>query len=516
MPEAGRTRSRRFAAAASFSGTAATMLVASLQSLLLMPLYLHAVGPKLYGAWLASGDVLVWLQSFDLGLPNLMIQRIAKADGERDEKAAGEYFVTGTMILACVSALLVALLYWAAPAIPRWLDLTGDDAGLVVRCIRVAAFASGLTLLNWSVVGYSRAVQDTAALNVTGVIASLAAFVVTFVLLLRGLGLWSLVGGACTRSIVSILGSVAFLVSRSRDGRFKHLRVNRAIAVEMLRMSPATAGGGIAYVLMNQSENAIVGVLLGPALVPILSITRKGADILRALLDMIGFAAYGGFAHLVASRDRSRASRVHAEILSLNLSLGVAAAATYMALNPSFVTRWVGSDYFGGPLLTVLIAAQMITLSASYLINYFYRASGRIVEGSVALIVECAVRVPLMAALVIMLGLKGVPLAGLMTAAVAASVVYRWTMVELSSFSYRVDPRPAKVAIIRSLLLVAGAVVCARVTIASWPFVFGIGIASFAVSATLLVGTDRRLEGIQASVRAWIGYAWPRRGPSGD
>jgi O-antigen/teichoic acid export membrane protein len=498
MPESGPKRNRRFAAAASFSGTAGTMLVASLQSLLLMPLYLSAVGPRLFGAWLASGDVLVWLQSFDLGLPNLMIQRIATAEGKGDRKTAGEYLVTGTAILACVSALLVALLCWVAPTIPRWLDLTGDEAGLLVRCIRVAAFASGLTLLNWSFVGYSRAVQDTAVLNVVGVVASLAAFAVTFVFLVWGLGLWSLAAGACARSAVSILGSVGFLISRGRDGRFRQVRLNREIAVEMLRMSPATAGGGLAYVVMNQSENAVAGVLLGPAVVPILSITRKGADILRALLDMIGFATYGGFAHLVASGDRSRAAQVHAEILFLNLSLGVAAAATYMTVNPSFVVRWMGASYFGGVPLTILMAAQMAVLSVSYLVNYLYRAQGRVVEGSVALILECLVRVPLMAGLASVLGLAGIPLAATLTAVAAAAVVQKRMRSDLPPQNERQKERRWGISAGLLLAIAVAAVLSNRFVFPDWYFVFGFGTLIFALSSGVLVHAALALRDTRA------------------
>jgi O-antigen/teichoic acid export membrane protein len=269
----------------------------------------------------------------------------------------------------------------------------------------------------------------------------------------------------------------------------------------MLSLSPSTALAGIGYALMNQSENAIVGVMLGPDRVPILAITRKGADVLRGLLDMIGFATYGSFAHLVASTDRARAPRVYGEIVSLNLSLGVAAAAAYMAVNPSFVTRWVGGSFFGGPWLTLLIASQMLTMSVSYLINYLYRASGRLVRGSATLIVECAVRVPLMVLLASTIGLIGVPLAGLITSGVSAVLVHTWAIAELTRFSEWSFPFAPRVTLARIGIFALGAASCFVLNIPSWPLVFSVGFAVFAASAVLLNGIDPLLVGVRATAR---------------
>jgi hypothetical protein len=66
-PEPGRRR----AAVGSFLGSFANTLLVSLQAVLLVPFVLRTVGPAVYGAWLASGDLLNWIQVLDLGLPNL-------------------------------------------------------------------------------------------------------------------------------------------------------------------------------------------------------------------------------------------------------------------------------------------------------------------------------------------------------------------------------------------------------------------------------------------------------------
>src|SRR5262245_81108 len=94
---------RRRAAIATLLGTTTNTFVVSLQAVILAPLYLHFVGSRLYGSWLASGEMLVWMQTLDLGLPNVLIQRIGAADGAGDDRTSGEYFATGALFLLLLS-----------------------------------------------------------------------------------------------------------------------------------------------------------------------------------------------------------------------------------------------------------------------------------------------------------------------------------------------------------------------------------------------------------------------------
>src|SRR5947209_4163631 len=101
--------SRRTAALVNLCGSTANTLVVAVQAVILIPLYLHFVGNRLYGAWLASGDILVWLQVFDLGLPNLLIQRIGAADGAGDDETIGEYLATGAVSLLLLGTACVGI-----------------------------------------------------------------------------------------------------------------------------------------------------------------------------------------------------------------------------------------------------------------------------------------------------------------------------------------------------------------------------------------------------------------------
>jgi O-antigen/teichoic acid export membrane protein len=471
-------------------GSSTNTLIVSIQAVVLIPLYLSAVGPRLYGAWLGSGDFLVWMQAFDLGLSNLMIQRIGAAHGHGDSKLVAEYFATGMATMAVVASAIGLAAFGLSFMLPGWMGLSGDEAHTLHWCFVVGVGASTVNVFNNSIVGFSRGIQDTAFMNAIMVGSALAGFATSLGLVLAGWGLWAIALGLVARAAVSLIGSTLFAAMRLRRGLIRFFRVRGHILREFLSISPATALGGISYAVMNQSETALVAIFLKPELAAVLNLTRKALEVARSLVDMIASATYGGFAHLVGSDQRHRTLQVLAEISSLRLSLAIVAASAYLAVNASLVSVWVGSYQYGGTLLTILIAIQFIVVGNSFLLNYLYRATGAVMQGSIALAAESLVRVPLMIGLLLLLGLPGIPLAGIVTGSVFSVLAYHWILKQVAPFSEPQPRIPPRLWMARGLIFCFGVLICVSVQWTSWIFVLAVGSAVVMVGGTVLLRVD--------------------------
>ena len=281
---------------------------------------------------------------------------------------------------------------------------------------------------------------------------------------------------------------------------YRVFRVRRALLREFLVTLPATALGGIGYAVMNQSEAALVAILLKPELAAVLSLTRKALQVAQGLVDMIAFATYGGFAHLVTSDQRHRTLHVHAEIHSLRLSLAIVAASAFMAVNKSLLAVWVGSDQYGGALLTILMATQFVVCGSSFLMNYLYRATGQVMHGSLALVAESLIRVPLMIGLLVWLGLPGGPIASIVSAAIFVWLASRWTVKQVASFSEPSARVSLWVWLGRAAVFGVGALACVFAPWKSWVYVFVAGFAVAVGGGIALLYVDPALGGI----RAWL------------
>jgi O-antigen/teichoic acid export membrane protein len=494
--------SRRWATLATLTGSSTNTLIISIQAVVLIPLYLNAIGPRLYGAWLGSGDILIWIYAFDLGLPNLMIQRIGAAHGRGDPKSVAEYFATGLVVLALVALAIALVAVLLSFPLPAWMGLSGAEAQTLRWCFIVGSIATAFNLFNNSIVGFSRGIQNTTFMNVVGIISSLAGFAVSLGLILTGWGLWAVAFGLVARSGVSIMGSAIFVIRSVRGDLYRFFRVQWSILHEFVVVSPVTALGGISYAVMNQSEAALVAIFLKPELAVVLTLTRKALDVARGLVDMIAFASYGGFAHLVSSDQRHRTLQVYAEINSLRLSLAVALAAAYMAVNASLLSVWTGSAQYGGAWLTILMAVQFIVVGGAFLINYLYRATGPIMKGSMALLVESMVRVPLMIGLLLWLGLPGVPIAGIVTAGIFGWLAYRWLLKEVLSFSEPLPRFSAPVWVGRAIIFSVGMLLCMYVRWETWTYVLVVGSAITFMGSAVLIYVDPVLSTVRASLTA--------------
>ena len=188
--------------------------------------------------------------------------------------------------------------------------------------------------------------------------------------------------GLATRAMVSMAGSALFSVKVMRGEMVRHFHVRRTVLPRIpLRCHPPRRSAALGYALMNQSESAIVAIVLRPELAAVLVFTRKLLEVGRNIVDMIAFAAYGGVAHLVASAQRHRILQVLAEISTLRLTCAIVGATAYMAVNASLVAVWAGPSQYGGPTLTILMGLQFLVVGQSFLLNYLYRATGPVMKG---------------------------------------------------------------------------------------------------------------------------------------
>ena len=489
-PKAAPSPSRRKAAAGTFVATGLNTLILSVQALVLMPLWQHAIGGRVYGAWLASGDFLYWMMAFDLGLPNLMIQRIGAAHGRGDRQLVGRYFATGAIVLAVVGAALSVIAILLAPFMPVLLGLHGQDAVLLTSCLQLAGGATGIVLASNAVLGYTRGVQDTTAFNAFSLLGSAALFAVSFWSVRRGDGLWSIPYGLCARAAFAVAGSLWVVVAHLRKGDLTDFRPTRHIGVEYLRILPATALGGLSYALKNQSESFLIGLVLGPDKVTMFNFTKRGAEVLRALLDTVAFASYGAFAHLVGSEQRQRSLLLHAQLTTLRLSLAIGLVTAFVALNRSFVATWVGAGQYGGDPLTILIGAQVILAGSSFAINYLYRAAGNVMRGSMAQLVESLVRVPAMVVGLYAVGYAGIPLAAILTSVVAMVIQLRWTREDLGAFADPAQILTPRYVVVGATVFALGCVLAYAWFLPGWSRVLTTGLALGAFGVGTMFSVD--------------------------
>jgi O-antigen/teichoic acid export membrane protein len=421
-----RPQSRRHAALATLVGTGGTVAITIGQAFVLIPLCLAYLGAHLYGAWLGASELLVWVQLLDMGIPNLLTQRIGAAVGQGDRMLAARWASTGMTVLAGIGAALAAVAIVAAPLVASWAQVPAADADSFTACFRIGAVASAFLLMANGSIGISRGVQLTVVVSTAQVAGALTGLALTVGLLVSGYGLWALALGLLGRSLVSLAGATLFVQrARVRTG-IPLVGPSSGVLRETAALIPATAAGSAGYLFANNTEILLVTTVFGPVIAAIYTLTRRAIDGVRSLLDSVAWAVYGGFAHLVTADDRHRARAVLREILWVRFAVACLCGAVAVAVNRPFVTLLFGPEHFGGFWLTLAFAVQMIAGGQGFLANYLLRAAGRVREGSFLLAAEAVARVTAMVGGLLAVGLAGAPAAAAATSVVALVVMLRW------------------------------------------------------------------------------------------
>lgn len=497
---------RMRAAMTTFAGSSATTMLVSIQALVMMPLYLSHIGSRMYGAWLATGELLVLMLAFDMGIPNILIQRIGAALAKKDTKAIGAYFGTGAVILCTFATALALCLAVISPFVPTWVHLKGAEAQLLQNTFLVDTFAICFMLINFIFQGLARGLQSTTVVNISSFFATFLGFITTLTLLLNGYGLWSISIGVAVRATLTLLGSILFLLFGVDRSIRESLCYDREVAKEFKKLSPTMFAAGVSYGFMNNSQVLLAALFLGPESATIFGLTRKAADVARNVLDAVGNASYGGFAHLFASGDTKKSQAIYKEIIAVYVAVGLALMCAYVATNPSLVGVWVSKKVFGGSLLTILLALSTLIGGWSYLTLSLYRSTDRHKAVSNALLIECGCRLPVMIGCLLWLGLPGLPIGAISTGLISG-IWAHFKVRGLLGMGNENSVRQNFVWAARITTFALGAIICLVSFRPNWSYVLTVGATLLIGCGALFLGIDPLLNRVRNSVLRKFGRA---------
>jgi len=490
--------SRRSAAYVTLIGGYINIGVVIVQGLLLVPLYLKYIGPQLYGAWLGSGNTIGWLAVIDLGLASLMIQRMGFAHGRGDRSLVSQYLTTGLL----TQLALVTILFVGAVAISSWIPglmgIEGTDSDVLAGCIVLAGVASGLNILNNSVTGFAMALQRTLVMSVVALTGAVVGIGVTISLLLLGLGLWALPLGWVARNGSALIGNAIYAASLYRSEVRVPLQLNRQVLRDFGTISPVMFLAKLGGAFAERSEAALIAIFVQPELTTVYVLTRRTADVVKLILDRFGAATFAGFANLIGTGQKTRASGVYQEIMDLFAPIAVLLIILYLSANQTFMSLWVGPELFGGQLLTTLIGLSVLVATGSNLINYLYGATGQIARGSLILFVEGFLRLGLMTLLLWWVNLPGLPVATILTGTIASLITLRWTKHELGAV------QGLRVAPVRLIayggMLALGALVGTHIWAGTWLSFALVSILTGVIFFGLVVSISPRLQAYSVAI----------------
>lgn len=405
----------------------ASVAVSFLSGFLVMPISLRFIPRDIYGAWLASGNVLVWLTVADPGFGAIVQQKVAEAFGAKRYSDLASLAWSGTVINAVLSLAVLAAGLFARGRLAAVLGLPPEmDVALLMSAFTWAVAGTAISMVAFTVASVNLGMQATVGIGVPYVVIAMGSVALTVALLYAGLGLLAAPMANLLRGAALLVWNLGYLLIRFRQEQIP-LTPRLGSIARLLRLGLYTfVSNGISS-LSGNIDSFLVGRMLGPGQVPVFRATRMTVESSRLLVERPFTALMPALSHLAGTGEVTKARPIILRLTAVAIWGVVGLGGGFWALNRELVSLWVGGELYGGSLVNVLLCAGLVVGALTGGLMSICFALGAIEAVSRIRVVQAFLQVAAMAGLGWWLGMAGVAAAPLL----ASLVVGGWAVMRL-------------------------------------------------------------------------------------
>lgn len=456
-----------------------------LSGVVLVPLYLRHIPVDLYGAWLATGNVVAWIAIVDPGISTIVQQRIAMAYGRRDFAHVGQTAASGLLLTAVLCLVMIIGALVVAGHVPGWAgNPSGEGAERAVTlAFLLASLGTVVMVFGFGVIAVNLGLQSSVGIGTVYLAANLAGLVATVVMLKSDVGLLALPAGIFLRSALTLLGNALYLWIRLRREQC-HLAFSAANVRELLATLSFSFFGRIGVALASNVDSLILANLLGPAVVPVFTLTRRPMDVSRMFVERPATALMPALSHALGAQELDRARVVLDKLVYASVWILGLACAGFLAFNDDLIALWVGAKFYAGADVNVLLCAGFAVGVIVTSLTQLCTALGDVRRSALVIFVQGCVSLALIVPAVRAWGMIGAAVVPVVSQLLVSLWYFGRSFASLISME-----REQRSALVRELLLAAAlAAACAtsfnQAELTSWP---ALVIAALGLTATYTI-----------------------------
>lgn len=479
-----------------------SLVLTIIRGLLLVPLYIKYIDLKLYGAWLATGNIVVWLALMDPGLNELLRQQVAKFYGRGDLKSIGKTIGTGWTVMTALSIFTVIIGWFLSKIVP---PLFLEEANLVSELgisIFFASIGAALVFFSGSPGAILQGFQRSGRFIVIYVISWILGFASTIILLLNGYGLISLPLGSVVSGTVMSLGCSIDMIYFTRTKLHIHLKW----CTEYLNNIKTLVGASFllqtSRVLTRNCDEFLIGLFLGPEVVPIVAFSKRLWDIALMFGQRVSVAFMPGMAHLWGEGEKNKVAKVAVRMLCVTMWLCCIETAIILGFNKSFLSLWVGSQFFAGHNFNLLLALSVFVYVYIYAIGQVLYASDDIKGPAVAGVLQSLLRVSLVVALLFFCGIFALPISTLVSSVLMLAVYFKKRFSIRMNVRNQIGERTGILSVILGITL--GLIIAYTFNLTGWIELTIWVITGALITSTALMVVDKAFKQFAGDVIARI------------
>lgn len=413
----------------------ASIILAFIQGLLLVPLYLNYIPIEIYGAWLASGNLLAWISSIDPGLTIIMNQQTSKFYGKGELEQVGKIIASGLIISSLVLIIALSFGGFFSYFLIDLLNLSSDvDNSIIIKAFNYAFIGSSLMLFSFSFSAINYGLQGSISIGLINITTTLLSIILTIILLYSGYGLMAIAYSLVFNGVLLSICNFLYLLFRVFNEKIV-ISFSLTSFIHLSKLLSFTFFSRASGIISNNIDLLLISRFLGPEIVTSYALSKKPIEISREFINQPVVAYQPVISHMYGSKEIDKLRKMLSRLIIILIWITVFVIGGMISLNSEFVSLWVGESLFIGSSLNLIICFSACLMIFTQSAGYFSISLGDIKRNSIAGALQSLLYLPL-----IYFGLKHFGLYGLVFAPIISMIVtttwyYAFSVQKLIKFS---------------------------------------------------------------------------------
>jgi O-antigen/teichoic acid export membrane protein len=351
---------------------------------LLVPLYLVYIENELYGAWLATGNILMWLSISDPGVGVVLQQRVAESYGKKNKEELQKNISSGIFsgfFIALIVLIVGLLLSTHLCDILNLPNSTIYDS--LEKSFRVAVYGSCLLIFSFVFHDTNAGLQSSKSIGLFDVIVNLLAILVTVLMLIGGYGILAMGYSILTKGAGNLITNSIYLLYRMRKERIR-MSFELVHFFSFIKIFIYTFFSKAFITIAENIDLVLISRWISPEMVVVYELTRRPVKMARLFADRPAASFLPTFSNLFGTRNYDKLRNVFTSFVYYWSWITFIIIGGFITFNGALIELWVGKEFYLGDTLNSLMCMMYLISSFSYSIGNFSFAMGNIKGNSIA------------------------------------------------------------------------------------------------------------------------------------
>jgi O-antigen/teichoic acid export membrane protein len=385
-------------------------IITIFNGILMIPLYLHYMSGPVYGAWLATGNILTWITIIDPGVAGVILQRVSFSIGKNDREDIG-LAITSAILISTVLFFIAMLFGYALSFyIGGIAKIDVRYRGDIIGAFRIAMWGTAFSLLADTFRNIILAYQKTKFHGILLYSVLVASIVLNVVLLVMHMGVYALAYTSLFRGVLifgfALFYSLMLLKKNQIKFNFKYLYFK-----SFSKIFAFTFSSSLFETIASNVDLILVSRYLGSQAVTVLDLCRRPIRMVSGVANNVTISMLPSLPHLFGSGDNEKIKATITRIWNVIIWITGFIIGGFILFNYSFISDWVGNKFWIGNTNNIILCISILLWSLGYNLSNITLSMGDIKNNSLLTIIRSILYIIALFSLAKLFGMTGVLIA---------------------------------------------------------------------------------------------------------